>query len=328
MNVLVTGGAGYIGSHTAKALAQAGHHPVVYDNLSKGHRWAVRWGPLVEGDLRDPGKLTATLREHRIEAVIHFAAFIAVGESVREPVSYLANNVAGTLALLESMRAAGVGRLIFSSTAAVYGDPVRVPLDELHPLAPINPYGDSKLMAERAFQWAAAAGQLNYVALRYFNACGGDREGEIGELHDPETHLIPLVLESILDPQRSLKVFGTDFPTPDGTAVRDYIHVEDLAAAHLQALAYLADGGPSEAMNLGTGQGYSVRQILDAAARLLGPPAYQYAPRREGDPPELVADSSKARRILGWQPTHSSLEEILESAWRWRTVTGRAHFPA
>jgi len=327
MRVLVTGGAGYIGSHTTLALAAAGHEPVVYDNLRQGHRWAVQWGPLVEGDLRDTARLAAALREHRIEAVLHFAALIAVGESVAEPRRYLDNNVAGTLSLLNAMEQTAVRNVVFSSTAAVYGDPLRLPMDEEHPKAPVSPYGDSKWMAERILDWTARTGRIRYAALRYFNACGGDPEGRTGEVHRPETHLIPLIFESMLDPHRPLKVFGQDFPTLDGTAVRDYIHVSDLAAAHVAAVEYLAAGGASFAANLGTGSGFTVRQVIAAAERITGQRARLVeAPRREGDAAELVADATRAGQLLGWRPRHSSLEEILTTAWRWRTEFGRRHF--
>ncbi len=327
MQVLVTGGAGYIGSHTALALAAAGHTPVVYDNLRQGHAWAVQWGPLVEGDLRDTARLEQALRDHQIEAVLHFAALIAVGESVAEPRRYFDNNVAGTLSLLTAMEQAGVRDLVFSSTAAVYGDPLRLPIDEDHPKSPVSPYGDSKWMVERMLDWTARTGRIRYAALRYFNACGGDPEGRTGEVHHPETHLIPLIFESMLNENLPLKVFGGDFATVDGTPVRDYVHVLDLAAAHVAAVEYLARGGASFAANLGTGSGFTVRQVIAAAEAVTGRAARLVeAPRRDGDATELVADSTRARTLLGWSPRHSSLKEIVTTAWRWRTEFGRIHF--
>ncbi len=317
MRVLVTGGAGYIGSHTAKALARQGHEPVVFDNLSLGHREAVKWGPLVEGDLADAEALRAALRQHRIEAVIHFAAYAYVGESVVNPRKYFANNVSNALMLLGAMLDEGVRRVIFSSTCATYGVPRAVPINEEHPQQPVNPYGEAKLFVERALRWYGEAYGLQWVALRYFNAAGADLDGELGENHEPETHLIPLAILAALGGP-SLRVMGTDYPTPDGTAIRDYIHVADLADAHVKGLDYLARGGASIALNLGTGRGYSVREVVAAVARAAGRSvAVEDAPRRAGDPPELVADARRAIATLGWQPRWSSLDSICSSAFRW-----------
>jgi UDP-arabinose 4-epimerase len=315
---LVTGGAGYIGSHACKALAEAGYVPVTYDNLSRGHRHAVRWGPLVEGDVGDRAAVVAALAAHQAVAVMHFAAFAYVGESGTDPALYYRNNVIGTLTLLDAMREAGVDRIVFSSTCATYGLPEVVPIAETTPQHPVNSYGETKLTIERALHWYGQAYGLRSVALRYFNAAGCDRAGEIGEEHDPETHLIPLVLRAALGSGPPVSILGTDYPTPDGTAVRDYIHVEDLASAHVLALKYLADGGASTALNLATGQGYSVREIIAAAARAVGHDVPQKeAPRRPGDPPALVADPSRARSVLGWRTRCSDLDTIIGSALAW-----------
>ncbi len=317
--VLVTGGAGYIGSHTAKELARAGYRVVVYDNLSRGHRSAVRWGPFEEGDLLDQERLHSVLVEHRVQAVLHFAAFAWVGESMQSPEIYFRNNVGGTLSLLNAMRSAGVGRLVFSSTCSVYGSPEILPIDESNPTAPSNPYGESKLMVEKILGWEDVCHQLKWVALRYFNAAGCDAEGETGEAHYPETHLIPSLLEAAQGLRSACPIFGSDYPTPDGTCIRDYIHVTDLADAHVRALRYLESGGSSVAMNLGTGDGYSVNQILAAAEAATGRPIpVDRQPRRAGDPPRLVAAPRRAMETLGWKPTHSSLENILRTAWAWQ----------
>jgi UDP-arabinose 4-epimerase len=317
-SVLVTGGAGYIGSHACKALAQAGYNPVTYDNLSRGHRHAVRWGPLVEGDVGDRAAVVAALKAHDVAAVMHFAAFAYVGESGTDPALYYRNNVIGTLTLLDAMREAGVDRIVFSSTCATYGLPEVMPIAETTPQCPVNSYGETKLTIERALYWYAQAYGLRSVALRYFNAAGCDRAGEIGEEHDPETHLIPLVLRAALGSGPPVSILGTDYPTPDGTAVRDYIHVEDLASAHVLALEYLARGGASTALNLATGQGYSVREIIAAVARAVGHDVPQReAPRRPGDPPALVADPSLARATLAWQTQYSDLDTIIGSALAW-----------
>ena len=322
--VLVTGGAGYIGSHACKALAGAGFQPVVFDNLSRGHREAVRWGPLVEGDLADRQRLCAALIEHKVEAVMHFAAYAYVGESVTDPALYYRNNLGGTLSLLEAMREAGIGEIVFSSTCATYGIPDGVPIREDAPQRPVNPYGETKLAIERALHWYAAAYGLRSVSLRYFNAAGADPEGEIGEHHEPETHLVPLVLQAALGHGPHIEIYGTDYPTPDGTAIRDYVHVRDLAIAHLRALERLRGGGGSAAVNLGTGQGHSVREVIAAAELASGRkvPA-RAAPRRPGDPPALVADPSLAGEILGWHPQHSDLDTIIRTSLAWHTRHSR-----
>ena len=316
--ILVTGGAGYIGSHAAKALARAGYEPVTYDNLGRGHRQAVRWGPLVEGDLADRARLVEAMRRHKVAAVMHFAAFAYVGESVNEPELYFRNNVANSLTLLEAMGEAGVRLMVFSSTCATYGLPEKMPIAENAPQRPVNPYGESKLMIERMLHWLGPARGLRHVALRYFNAAGADSEGEIGEDHDPETHLVPLVLLTALGRRPAIDIFGTDYPTPDGTAIRDYIHVQDLADAHVLALGHLLRGGESLALNLGTGAGHSVRAVIETAERVTGRTiARREAARRPGDPPMLVADARKARAVLGWTPKLSGLDDIIASAWAW-----------
>ena len=332
MQILVAGGAGYIGSHTAKTLARAGYEPVVLDNLGNGHRWAVRWGPLVEMDLADRDGLRAVFHQYRISAVIHFAALIEAGESVREPAKYFRNNVVNTLNLLDAMRESGVGRIVFSSTAAVYGNPQHTPMAEDHPQEPVNPYGVSKLMVEHLLECYGAAYGMTWTALRYFNASGADPEGELGEVHNPESHLIPRAIASAYGDLAELQVFGSDYETPDGTAVRDYIHVMDLASAHVRALERLSQGQPSSSFNLGTGRGYSVREVIAAVERAgQRKVPVREAPRRAGDPPMLVADPGRAARELGWRAQHSSLENIVETAWNWykryRTETPLAHEP-
>ena len=317
-SVLVTGGAGYIGSHACKALAQAGYVPVTYDNLSRGHRHAVRWGPLVEAGIGDRTAVLAALKEHRISSVMHFAAYAYVGESGINPALYYSNNVVGTLALLDAMREVGIDRLVFSSSCATYGVPDVVPMAETTVQRPVNAYGETKLAIERVLYWYGAAYGLRSVALRYFNASGCDRGGEIGEEHDPETHLIPLVLRAALSSGPPVSIFGTDYPTPDGTAIRDYIHVDDLAIAHVRALGYLEKGGASTALNLATGQGYSVREIIAAVGRAVGHGVpYREAPRRLGDPPELIADPSLARSVLDWRAECSDLDTIIRTALAW-----------
>lgn len=319
MNILVTGGAGYIGSHTCKALARHGHTPITYDNLSTGHKWAVRWGPLVVGDLCDSAHLAQTLREHAIEAVVHFAANSLVGESHRNPRKYYRNNLLNTLNMLDTMLDARVNRLIFSSTCATFGQPQSDTLDESHPQNPVNPYGETKLAIERALHWYATAHNFRYIALRYFNAAGASPESEIGEAHDPETHLIPLILEAALNPARPISIYGTDYPTSDGTAIRDYIHVDDLAAAHVKAFHYLQNGARSAAFNLGTGRGYSVREVIAAVEQITNRPvAKQETARREGDPVRLIAAAQKANKELGWKPIHSDIKNIVQTAWHWR----------
>ena len=318
MQILVTGGAGYIGSHTAKALAAAGHQPVIFDDLSQGHDWAVKWGPLERGSLSEPARLAEVFASRKIEAVVHFAANALVGESMTNPAKYFRNNTVGTLNLLDAMREAGVRTIVFSSTCATYGDPVRVPIDETHPQTPVNPYGESKLMVEKLLRWYGEIYGLGWIALRYFNAAGADPEGEIGEEHDPESHLIPLVIGAALGTRPPVKIFGTDYATPDGTAVRDYIHVMDLADAHLRALDRLRTGTPSQAVNLGTGRGHSVREVVEAVSRVGGRtvPAVE-SPRRAGDPPELVAAAARARDVLGWTCQYDELETIVRHAWAW-----------
>lgn len=319
-SILVTGGAGYVGSHACKALAAAGYRPVVYDSLTRGRRGAVKWGPLVEGDLHDRDQLIATMRGHRVAAVMHFAAFAYVGESVTAPGLYYRNNVVGTLSLLEAMRTAGVATIVFSSTCAVYGIPGEVPIRETTAKAPLNPYGETKLAIERALYWHGTAHGLRYAALRYFNAAGADPDGDIGEDHDPETHLIPLVLRAALGTGEALQVFGTDYPTRDGTAIRDYVHVTDLADAHVRALRRLAEGAASMELNLGTGSGHSVREVVAAVERILGRNVpRREAPRRPGDPPELVADATLARECLDWRPEYSDLDTIVRTALAWET---------
>ena len=317
-NVLVVGGAGYIGSHTCKALKLRGYQPVVIDNLSKGHAWAVKYGPLEQGDIADSQFVTDAVRRHQPIGVIHFAGSINVGESVSDPRKYMANNVVAMHSLLSVLIDEGIQNIIFSSSCATYGNPQRVPLDEDHPQLPISPYGDSKLIGEKLLHWYANAHPLRYVALRYFNASGADSEGELGEAHDPETHLIPLILQAALGVKPAIKVFGTDYPTPDGTCLRDYIHVADLGTAHVAALEYLLGGGESTQINVGTGVPYSVKEIIDATERIIGRLVpREYGPRREGDPPELYANPTKAKEILGWTAENSSLEHILQTAWSW-----------
>ena len=323
MQILVTGGAGYIGSHTAKALSQAGYEPVVFDSMEYGHRSAVQWGPLEIGDLGDAEALRRVLRKYSFAAAIHFAAYISVGESVREPGKYFRNNFGNTLNLLDGLREAGVGRIVFSSTAAVYGDPLQVPIPEDHRLQPVSPYGDSKLMMERAIGWYGQAYGLRSVVLRYFNAAGADPDGQLGENHEPETHLIPLAIRAALGKGPELHLFGTDYPSVDGTAVRDYVHVSDLAAAHVLAVRYLEQGGESTVCNLGTGTGITVRQVIDMVEEVSGRKApVRLSPRREGDAPELVAEASRARTVLGWTPARSDLRSIIESAYRWHVSSG------
>ncbi|WP_146452407.1 UDP-glucose 4-epimerase GalE [Bythopirellula polymerisocia] len=317
MKVLLCGGAGYVGSHAAKLLMHEGHEVWVYDNLSEGHRAAVPEGRLIEGDLHDRPALESALREKKIEAVMHFAASCYVGVSVTNPAEYYQNNVVGTLSLLESMRAVGVKRLVFSSTCATYGVPEIVPITEAEKQEPINPYGFTKLIIEYALADYSRAYGWGYAALRYFNASGAAADGTIGEDHDPETHLIPLVLEVALGKRENVKIFGDDYPTPDGTCIRDYIHVDDLATAHLAALEQLKDGTQLK-LNLGTGSGASVLEVIEACRHVTGHaiPAV-VAPRREGDPPALVADAREANRVLQWQPKHKEIGSIVESAWGW-----------
>ncbi len=320
MNVLVTGGAGYIGSHMVRVLLRAGHAVTVLDDLSSGHADTVPPAArFVQADVRAREVVLPLLREQKVEAIFHFASRIQVGESVRDPRLYWRDNLAAGIGLLESALDAGVKRFILSSTAAVYGDPIRVPIDEEHPTEPVNPYGETKLALERVLASYARAYSLGYVALRYFNASGADVEAGLGERHDPETHLIPLVLDAALG-RRKLTVFGEDYATPDGTCVRDYVHVTDLAKAHLAALAYLGGGGASGAFNLGTGRGHSVREVLACAEAVTGRKiAYDVGLRRDGDPPVLVASAEKAKQVLGWVPERPQLSDIVADAWARRT---------
>ena len=315
MRILVTGGAGYIGSHTCKALAQAGFEPVVFDNLETGHRAAVRWGPLVVGDIADRARLEAAVLHFNPAAVVHFAAYAYVGESVSDPLRYYRNNVGGTLALLDVCRARGIDRLILSSTCATYGAPAHLPILEATPQAPINPYGRSKLMIEQILADMGAAYGFRSVALRYFNAAGADLQGELREDHDPETHLIPRALMAAAHTAPPLDLFGDDYPTPDGTCIRDYIHVADLADAHVQALRYLLAGGESVALNVGSGRGTSIREILSAIWEVTGRDVpVRLAKRRPGDPPILVADPGEARQRLGFVARYSDLSTIIRTA--------------
>jgi UDP-glucose 4-epimerase len=313
MKFLVVGGAGYIGSHMVKHLQQAGHAVVVADTAPA--RPGIPWAEL---DIADGHRLDALFAEYRFDAVFHFASFIQVGESVSDPARYYQNNVAATLSLLQAMLRAGIRHLVFSSTAAVYGDPHYTPIDEAHPRSPINPYGRSKWMVEQILHDYDRAYGLKSVCLRYFNAAGADPAGELGECHEPETHLIPLILQAASGRRAAITVFGKDYATPDGTCIRDYIHVCDLASAHALAVQHLLRGGASEVFNLGNGLGFSVQEVIDAARQVTGQPiTVQQAPRRAGDPPSLVADASKARQVLGWEPRYTRLEEIVEHAWQW-----------
>ncbi|MBP7778079.1 MAG: UDP-glucose 4-epimerase GalE [Acidobacteria bacterium] len=318
--VLVTGGAGYIGSHTAKALTAAGHRVVVLDDLSAGHIEATRGLPLVQARVHDTAAVRAALAEHAIDAVMHFAAWLAVGESVRHPGKYYENNLTGSIHLLEAMAAEGVGRIVFSSTCAIYGEPQVLPLSEDHPKAPVNAYGESKLAVERALRHFETAHDLKSIALRYFNAAGADPEGELGEDHDPEIHLIPLAIAAARG-GRELKVFGQDYPTPDGTCLRDYVHVADLAEAHVKALAALEAGAASTQYNVGTGRPWSVKEVIDTVGRVVGTPVrWSPAPRRDGDPSALYAASARTEAGLGWRPRMSDLETIVTHAAAWHAA--------
>ena len=317
-NILVTGGAGYVGSHACKALALAGFVPIAYDSLVHGHRSAVKWGPFVRGDLADQELLTNVMRDHSIVAVLHFAAFAYVGESMQAPGKYFVNNISNTLNLLEAMRKNGVDSIVFSSSCATYGLPETLPIDEGHPQCPVSPYGESKLFVERALHWYGKAHGVRSVTLRYFNAAGADPDGEIGEDHQPETHLIPIVIETALGRRCAVEIFGTDYPTADGTAIRDYIHVTDLADAHVRSLRHLLNGANELRLNLGTGRGYSVREVIDAVEHFAGRQVTSIVrPRRAGDPGELVANASRAQQVLQWEPRNSSLTQIVETAWCW-----------
>ena len=322
MKVLLAGGAGYIGSHANKLLASKGVETVVLDNLSRGHAGAVKWGRLVKLDLLDYAGLCGLFENEKFDAVMHFAALIFVGESVKEPERYYLNNVAGSLNLLRAMRQGGVDKIIFSSTAAVYGEPRQIPIPEEHPSAPINPYGWSKLMIEKIIGDYCAAYGIRSIIFRYFNAAGADPDCEVGENHDPENHLVPLALRAILDKNRALTVFGTDYDTPDGTCIRDFIHVMDLAESHWLGLKYLesqgASGGTVKFYNVGNGSGFSVREVIDTAVKVTGrTPEIKYSGRRPGDPPQLVASSEKLRAELGWKPRYPDLASIIGHAWAW-----------
>jgi UDP-glucose-4-epimerase GalE len=316
-NVLVTGGSGFIGSHVCKLLAGRGFHPVVYDNLSRGHRNAAKWGSLEVGDTADYDKITQVLRRYQPIAVMHFAALTYVSESIQSPLLYYRNNVGGTLALLDAVLALRRVPFIFSSTAATYGVPDRTPIPEDHVLKPINPYGWTKLIVEQALADISSAHGLPWIALRYFNAAGSDPDGEIGEEHDPETHLIPVILKAMLRGER-VRIFGDDYPTPDGTCIRDYVHVMDIAEAHVLALDHLIKGGQSGVMNLANTKGYSVREVLFCAQAVCRKKVrFEVAPRRLGDPPVLIGSSHKAREVLGWRPRQSSLEQQIADAYGW-----------
>jgi len=318
MRILVTGGAGYIGSHAVKALGKAGHEICVFDNLSTGHEWAVLSGKLVRGDLEDRSAIDRVIRDFSPDAVMHFAAYIQVEESVREPLKYYRNNMANTLNLLEVLRANGVGNFVYSSTAAVYGIPEKIPVSEDAPMSPINPYGMTKVMIERVLADLAATANFRYVALRYFNVAGADSGGQLGQAYKEATHLITRALKTALGEFPKLYVYGTDYPTPDGTCIRDYIHVDDLAEAHVRAMGYLLGTGKSVVMNCGYGSGYSVKEVVDTAKRVTGIDfPVEETGRRAGDPPALIADSAKLKRETGWSPKYNDLEYIVRTAWEW-----------
>jgi UDP-glucose-4-epimerase GalE len=327
MKVLVAGGAGYIGSHTCKALAEAGYEPVVVDNLSTGHRSAVKWGPLEIGSIGDAGFMGKIFRTYEIDAVIHFAASAYVGESMTNPIKYFKNNIVETLNMFEVMEAFDIKKIVFSSTCATYGVPDQIPINEDNVTNPKNPYGETKLVVEQSLKWLGELRDWNWVALRYFNAAGADPDGEIGELHFPETHLIPLVLQAALGKSGTLSVYGTDYPTRDGTAIRDYVHVSDLAQAHVLALQHINQRPVNDFFNLGTGVGASVQEVIDVAEALVHKKVpYINASRRAGDPPELVASCTKAKEILGWVPTRSGLDQIVIDAIRWERRQAREIF--
>ena len=316
--ILIVGGAGYIGSHINKLLSKSGYETVVFDNLAKGHREAVKWGKLEIGDLKNTEDIEAVFKKYPIEAVLDLAAFIEVGESVKDPEKYYFNNVANTLNLLAVMKAQNVNKIIFSSTAATFGIPEYIPIDEKHPQNPINPYGKTKLMIENIFKDYDVAYGLRYVVFRYFNACGADRDGEIGEWHEPESHLIPILLEVASGKREFFQLNGTDYATDDGTCVRDYVHVEDLAEAHLLGLKHLLNGGESDSYNLGCGKEYSNKQVMETVKAVTGVDfKVVYGPRREGDPDKLLASFEKIKKELGWEPKYNSLEEIIKTAWNW-----------
>ena len=317
-NVLVTGGAGYIGSHCCKELRSRGFNPITFDNLVYGFEDFIRWGDFYQGDLADPQAIASCFKQYRIDAVIHFAAYIFVGESVSDPLKYYENNVRNTIQLLGACKAHEIRQFIFSSSAAVYGTPESTPIDEDHPLNPINAYGRGKLMTEKILADCEAAYGLQYNSLRYFNAAGADPEGDVGESHNPETHLIPLILDVAAGRSKSVRIFGHDYPTADGTCIRDYIHVTDLARAHVLALERLLDGAGSDIFNLGQGRGFSVREVIDHVERVTGKDITTVdADRRPGDPPVLVASNARALQSLDWQPEYTSLDDIIQTAWNW-----------
>ncbi len=323
MNILITGGAGYIGSHVGKKLLEAGHQVITLDNLSKGHHQAVLGGKFIEGDLADKKMINQVMVDEKIEAVIHLAAFSLVGESMEKPGLYYYNNVTNGLNLLEAMVNNGVKYLVFSSTAAVYGEPREVPIPETHPTKPGNTYGESKLIFEMMMARYSQIYDLKYISLRYFNAAGADPEGKIGEDHHPETHLIPIVLQKALGLREKLFIFGDDYPTSDGTCIRDYIHVVDLADAHMLAVKALAGGMDSRIYNLGNGEGYSVKEVIDTASEIVGKEIIaEKGPRRTGDPAVLIASSEEIKRELGWKPLYPNLKKIIETAWKWHKEGG------
>jgi UDP-arabinose 4-epimerase len=322
--ILVTGGAGYIGCHTCKALAAAGYTPVVLDNLSAGHRWAVKWGPLVVADIADRARVWQIINEYSVQVVIHFAAQGYVGDSILQPRKYFDNNVTKTLALLDTLLEGGVTKLVFSSSCATYGAPQELPITENHPQQPINPYGESKLFVEKILRWYERAYGMRHMNLRYFNAAGADPDGEIGEEHKPETHLVPLVITAALGVNAEVEIFGTDYDTADGTAVRDYVHVCDLATAHIKALDGLLAGGASASVNLGTGRGHSVRDVISHVEAVShGVIPVIEGRRRPGYPPALIADPQLGQSLLGWKPLKSDLYIIVRSAWEWHQTRQR-----
>jgi len=324
-NILVTGGAGYIGSHTCKALSRAGFTPITYDNLVFGHEWAVKWGPLERGDILDTTRLSQVIATYKPAAVIHFAALAYVGESVQNPAKYYRNNVVGTVNLLDAMRQNGVNKIVFSSTCATYGIPDRIPITEDALQRPINPYGRSKLMIEQILTDYGCAYDLKSISLRYFNAAGADPDGELGECHDPETHLIPLVLEAAAGRRPDVTVHGNDYETPDGTCIRDYIHVSDLAEVHVHAMTSLGQRKLERAYNLGTGKGHSVKEVIDAARRVTGRDfTVLNGPCRPGDPAFLVADATLANRDLGWLTRYTTIADMIETAWAWSNRSSAA----
>ena len=318
MKILVTGGAGYIGSHCCKELSKKGFQPVTIDNLVYGHEDFVKWGEFFKGDVGDPAPLKKCLDQHKIDAVMHFAAYAYVGESVEDPVKYYENNLRNTIQLLHAVLDHKIKYFVFSSTCATYGHPQKIPIDEDHPQNPINPYGKTKRMIEEIMQDYQNAYGLKYISLRYFNAAGADPDAEVGEDHDPETHLIPLVLDAAIGKRKDIKVFGTDHETPDGTCIRDYIHVTDLAQAHILALQQLMDGADSNAYNLGNGQGFSVLEIIERARKITGKNiTVENSDRRPGDPPVLIASNEKAVKELGWKPQYADIDDIIGTAWKW-----------